>query len=100
MEEIPDKIFFTISEVSKIVGVKPYVLRYWENEFPEIKPQKNEAGQRRYRKKDVEMILKIKRLLYEQKYTIAGAKKKLKEEEKISFLSLRKELEEILKILE
>jgi DNA-binding transcriptional MerR regulator len=103
MEEIPDKIFFSISEVSKIVGVKPYVLRYWENEFPLLRPEKNEAGQRRYRRKDVEMALKIKSLLYEQRYTIAGAKRRLKEEtekERFSISSFRKELEEMLKLLD
>jgi DNA-binding transcriptional MerR regulator len=75
--ELPDKIYFKIGEVAEIVGVEPYVLRYWETEFPALKPSKSRSQQRLYRKRDVELLLKIKRLLYEEQYTIAGAKKQL-----------------------
>lgn len=74
---IPEKLFFKIGEVCDITDVQAHVLRYWESEFPMLAPQKNRAGQRTYRKRDVEMVLRIKELLYEDQYTIAGAKKKL-----------------------
>jgi DNA-binding transcriptional MerR regulator len=74
---IPEKLFFKIGEVCELSGVQAHVLRYWESEFPMLAPQKNRAGQRTYRKRDVEMALRIKELLYEDQYTIAGAKKKL-----------------------
>lgn len=77
---IPEKIFFKIGEVCDLVGVQPHVLRYWETEFPMLSPQKNRAGQRTYRRRDVEIALRIKELLYEDLYTIAGAKKKLASE--------------------
>jgi DNA-binding transcriptional MerR regulator len=77
---IPEKLFFKIGEVCDICGVQAHVLRYWESEFPMLAPQKNRAGQRTYRKRDVEMVLRIKELLYEDQYTIAGAKKKLTNE--------------------
>ena len=77
---IPEKLFFKIGEVCDITGVQAHVLRYWESEFPMLAPQKNRAGQRTYRKRDVEMVLRIKELLYEDQYTIAGAKKKLQSE--------------------
>ncbi|CDM66748.1 MerR family transcriptional regulator [Pyrinomonas methylaliphatogenes] len=77
---IPEKLFFKIGEVCAITGVQAHVLRYWESEFPMLAPQKNRAGQRTYRKRDVEMVLRIKELLYEEQYTIAGAKKKLANE--------------------
>lgn len=76
---LPDKLFFKIGEVSSITGVKPYVLRYWEEEFDCIKPQKSNSRQRLYRRKDVETIIRIKGLLYDEKYTIAGAKIKLRQ---------------------
>jgi DNA-binding transcriptional MerR regulator len=79
---IPDKIFFKIGEAADIVGVEQHVLRYWEDEFDVLKPTKNRAGQRMFKKQDVELVLEIKRLLYEEKFTIAGAKKKLKEKRK------------------
>lgn len=79
MPAIPDKLFFKIGEVAEIAKVEQHVLRYWEDEFNVLKPGKNRAGQRLYQKKDVDLVLDIKRLLYEEKYTIAGAKKKLKE---------------------
>ena len=74
---IPEKLFFKIGEVCDLAGVQAHVLRYWESEFPMLAPQKNRAGQRVYRKRDVEMALRIKELLYEDQYTIAGAKKRL-----------------------
>ena len=77
---IPEKIFFKIGEVCDIVGVQAHVLRYWESEFTQLSPQKNRSGQRSYRRRDVEIALRIKELLYEDLYTIAGAKKKLQTE--------------------
>jgi len=74
---IPEKLFFRIGEVCALIEVQPHVLRYWETEFPMLAPQKNRAGQRVYRRKDVEMVFRIRDLLYEEKFTIAGAKKKL-----------------------
>jgi DNA-binding transcriptional MerR regulator len=77
--KIPEKLYFKIGEVSDITGVKPYVLRYWESEFNIVKPSKSASNQRLYKRREVEMILEIKRLLYEEKFTIAGAKKVLQE---------------------
>ena len=77
---IPEKLFFKIGEVCELAGVQAHVLRYWETEFPTLAPQKNRAGQRTYRRHDVEMALRIKELLYDEQYTIAGAKKKLANE--------------------
>ena len=77
---IPEKLFFKIGEVCELAGVQAHVLRYWETEFPMLAPQKNRAGQRTYRRRDVEMALRIKELLYDEQYTIAGAKKKLANE--------------------
>ncbi len=77
---IPEKIFFKIGEVCDIVDVQAHVLRYWETEFPMLSPQKNRSGQRSYRRRDVEIALRIKELLYDELYTIAGAKKKLQQE--------------------
>ena len=77
MHEIPDKLFFKISEVCEIVGVEPYVLRFWETEFPNFAPQKSKAGHRVYKKKDIENVLRIKELLYERGFTIAGARRQL-----------------------
>ncbi len=73
------KLYYRIGEVSKITGVKPYVLRYWESEFRWMAPQKSRSKQRLYRRKDIEMILLIQQLLHEQRYTIAGARKRLRE---------------------
>lgn len=73
--EIPDKLYFRIGEVSRLAGVKPYVLRYWETEFAGIGPKKSGSNHRLYRRKDVELILEIKHLLYEKRYTIEGARK-------------------------
>ncbi|MEW6327762.1 MAG: MerR family transcriptional regulator [Thermodesulfobacteriota bacterium] len=74
---IPDKRYFKIGEVSQIVGVEPHVLRYWEAEFKEIRPYRPPSGQRLYRKSDLELVMEIKRLLYEEGFTIAGARKAL-----------------------
>jgi DNA-binding transcriptional MerR regulator len=73
--EIPDKLYFRIGDVARLAGIKPYVLRFWETEFPGLGPRKSGTGHRLYRRKDVEMVLEIKRLLYEQRFTIEGARK-------------------------
>lgn len=73
--EIPDKLYFRIGEVSRLAGVKPYVLRYWESEFNVLAPKKSGTNHRLYRRRDVELILEIKRLLYDRRYTIEGARK-------------------------
>lgn len=83
MPNIPNKLYFRIGEVSKLLSVEPYVLRYWESEFPEIKPSKSKSGQRLYKRRDVEMLVKIKELLYDERYTINGARKRLKETPRI-----------------
>lgn len=75
--EIPEKLFFRIGEVSQLVGVESYVLRYWESEFKGLSPKKSSSGQRMFRRKDVELLLEIKRLLYDRKFTIEGARKAL-----------------------
>ena len=72
---VPDKLFFRIGEVSQIVGVEPYVLRYWESEFRGLSPKKSRSGQRMFRRKDVELLLEIKRLLYDLKFTVEGARR-------------------------
>ena len=79
---IPEKIYFKIGEVCELVGVQAHVLRYWETEFPMLSPQKNSSGQRSYRRRDVEIALRIKELLYKEMFTIAGAKKKLQAEQR------------------
>lgn len=108
------KLYYSIGEVSERTGLKQYVLRYWETEFPTLRPQKNRAGNRIYREKDLEMILKIKDLLYNQKYTIEGARRQLRmvssassEENEMGdagkyeglLRNIKAELEDILKIL-
>ncbi len=75
--EIPDKLCFRIGEVSKLLGVEPYVLRFWETEFPSLCPKKSSTGQRLFRKKDVELLVRIKHLLYEKHFTIEGARRTL-----------------------
>lgn len=111
--EIPDKLFFRIGEVSQIVGVESYVLRYWESEFSALSPKKSSSGQRMFRRKDVELLLKIKDLLYIRKFTIEGARKALQEkalqakeptrQEKLfapdPLPAIRKEVAEIIKLL-
>jgi len=80
--DIPNKLYFKIGEVSELTGIKPYVLRYWETEFNIVRPSKTPSNQRLYRRKEVELILEIKRLLYEDRFTIAGAKRVLQERSK------------------
>jgi len=113
--EIPDKLYFKIGEVSEIVGVDPHVLRYWESEFNIIRPLRATSKQRLYRHSDVENLLRIKTLLYDHGYTIAGARKTLKDSKKTGqpikipsrendsgemVKSLKKELYDLKKILE
>jgi DNA-binding transcriptional MerR regulator len=105
--EIPDdKRYFRIGEVSRIIGVEPYVLRYWESEFPQIRPNRADSNQRTYQKRDLEVIFEIKRLLYEEKLTIKGARKRLKENNSKGALvdreflkEIRSELRDLLKAL-
>ena len=107
MPEIPDKLFFKIGEVCEIVGVEPYVLRYWESEFPILAPQKSKSGHRVYKRKDVEMVLRIKELLYDRGFTIAGARKQLSSRKPAAepapgevLSQIRAELRDILTLLE
>lgn len=80
IQKIPNKLFFKIGEVCELTDTQPYVLRYWESEFPSLAPAKNSSGQRIYRRRDIETVLHIKTLLYEEGFTIAGAKKKIESE--------------------
>ena len=111
---IPDKLYFRIGEVAGLCRLPAYVLRFWETEFPQLKPIKSSAGQRMYRKRDVESVVRIKKLLYEDGFTIAGARVQLREENKsernqsalpfpmnpaLSVAHLRNELQQILHIL-
>ena len=91
---IPNKLYFRIGEVSDLIGVKPYVLRYWESEFRIVSPSRTHSKQRLYRKKDLELILEIKKLLYEEKFTIAGAKKKLQKTKGLKDQQMKLELPE------
>ena len=75
--QIPDKLYFRIGEVAAIVGVKPHVLRYWEDEFPSLRPAKSQSQQRPYRRKEIDFLLALKELLYERGFTIAGARKRI-----------------------
>ncbi len=105
--EVPDRLYFRIGEVSSITGVLPYVLRYWESEFPALQPRKSGGGQRLYRRRDVILILEIKKLLYQERYTVAGARRRLAEREerakrleaRAALQRLRTGLEEILRLL-
>jgi DNA-binding transcriptional MerR regulator len=106
IHEIPDKLFFKISEVCEIVGVEPYVLRFWETEFPNFAPEKSKAGHRIYKRKDVENVLRIKELLYERGFTIAGARKQLSRSRRLTqadrdeiLTRIRNELRDILTLL-
>jgi len=110
---IPDKLYFRIGEVSSLVGVEPYVLRYWESEFPELAPKRSGSRQRLYRRKEVELLLAIKHLLYDRRFTIEGARQFLKQRSREAARSprqgnlfgddplprIRRELSEILEIL-
>jgi DNA-binding transcriptional MerR regulator len=82
-EEIPDKLYFRIGEVSRLAGIKPYVLRFWESEFHGLGPKKSGTGHRLYRRKGVEMVLEIKRLLYDKRFTIEGARKILADKHRV-----------------
>jgi DNA-binding transcriptional MerR regulator len=105
--DLPDKLYFKVGEVSSIVGVPAYVLRFWESEFKKITPKRTDTGQRLYKKKDVEIILKIKHLLYDKKFTIQGARQYLKTKpanskdpsSAITLREIRKELKRIQKLL-
>ena len=106
MQVPDDKRYFRIGEVSRIIGVEPYVLRYWESEFPQIKPQRADTNQRTYQRKDLEIIMEIKRLLYEEKLTIEGARQRLRQKmaNRLSFdgafvEDLKAELRDILKLI-
>jgi DNA-binding transcriptional MerR regulator len=79
LEGIPSKSYYRIGEVARITGIKPYVLRYWETEFRPVLPPKSKSGQRMYRRREIEAILLVKRLLYKQRFTIAGARRRLRE---------------------
>jgi DNA-binding transcriptional MerR regulator len=92
----PGKLFYRVGEVSQLVGVESYVLRYWEKMFPQLKPEKDDSGQRVYTKSDIDVVLSIKNLLYEERYTIDGARRKLKRERKQKG---SKDAQELLKIL-
>ncbi|HXH28803.1 MAG TPA: MerR family transcriptional regulator [Candidatus Polarisedimenticolia bacterium] len=76
-DEIPRKLFYKIGEVCQLTDTQPYVLRFWESEFPQLAPTKSRSGQRLYRRKDIDLVLEIKQLLYQEGFTIAGARKKL-----------------------
>lgn len=79
MAKAMQKLYYSIGEVSELLGVKPHVLRYWETQFPALNPKKNRAGNRAYRMRDIKLLMAIRNLLYEKKYTIAGARSKLRE---------------------
>ncbi|HEX3662226.1 MAG TPA: MerR family transcriptional regulator [Acidobacteriaceae bacterium] len=112
---IPDKLYFRIGDVAKLCGVETYVLRFWETEFPQLRPNKSGTGQRLYRRREVELAMRIKKLLHEEGYTIAGARQLLSQEARVSkakqmpliegagtdarLQHLRKELRELLGIL-
>jgi len=111
---IPDKLYFRIGEVATLCRLPAYVLRFWETEFPQLKPVKSSTGQRMYRKRDVESVVRIKKLLYDDGFTIAGARLQLREESKpernqsalpfpvdpaVKVANLRQELQQILRIL-
>ena len=86
-EEIPDKLYFRIGDVAKLAGIKPYVLRFWETEFPSLGPKKSGTGHRLYRRKDVQLVFDIKQLLYEKRFTIEGARKHLEARAKVEPLA-------------
>lgn len=79
--KVPDKLFYKVGEVCQITDTQPYVLRFWESEFPQLAPEKNRSGQRVYRKADIDLIFRIKKLLYDEEFTIAGARKRIAEED-------------------
>jgi len=98
---IPQKLYFSISEVAEIADVPPYILRFWEGKFSQLRPQKSRGGHRRYQRKDVELVLKIKELLHQKGFTIQGAQRELtKKENTLNPENLKEELKEVLRILE
>jgi DNA-binding transcriptional MerR regulator len=101
--ELPNKKYFKIGETSSLLGIKPHVLRYWESEFPQIRPFKSKTGQRLYRRTDLEALVKIQRLLYKERFTIAGARQALNlpapNEVSENLLSVKRKLETILQLL-
>ncbi len=97
--DIPERVFYRIREVCNLTGLKPHILRYWENEFKDIRPTKSSKGQRLYRKRDLEAIFTIKKLLYEQRFTIDGAKKYLTTQRRL-VEEIKEELVEVIDILE
>ena len=97
--DIPERVFYRIREVCSLTGLKPHILRYWEHEFKDIRPAKSSRGQRLYRKRDVEAIVTIKKLLYEKKFTIDGAKKYLKTQRRL-VEEIKEDLIQIIDILE
>ena len=107
MVQIPDdKRYFRIGEASRIIGVEPYVLRYWESEFSQIRPERADSNQRTYQRQDLENLLKVKKLLYEDRMTIEGAKRRLKQEKEKKITvdrtlleDMKAELNEIIKLL-
>ena len=96
---IPDRVFYRIKEVCNLTGLKPHVLRYWEQEFKDIKPQKSSRGQRLYKRKDLEIIFTIKKLLYEKRFTIDGAKKYMSSHKHL-LDQIRDDLLEVVRILQ
>jgi len=97
--DIPERVFYRIREVCNLTGLKPHILRYWENEFKDIRPTKSSRGQRLYRKRDLEAIFIIKKLLYEQRFTIDGAKKYLTTQRRL-VEEIKEELVEVIDILQ
>lgn len=98
IQEIPDRVFYRIREVCTLTGLRPHILRYWEQEFKDIRPTKSTRGQRLYRKRDVEAIVTIKKLLYEKGFTIDGARRYMKSQKHLVD-EIREELAEIMDIL-
>lgn len=109
--EIPEKLYFRIGEVSRITRTPAYVLRFWETQFPMLKPKKSSTGQRMFRRREVELVLEIKKLLYEQGFTIEGARKKLasdsrqralpfQQQDRQALRQIRKELVDLLRLLQ
>jgi DNA-binding transcriptional MerR regulator len=96
---IPERVFYRIKEVCTLTALKPHILRYWEQEFKDIRPVKSSRGQRLYTKKDLDAIFTIKKLLYEKRYTIDGAKKYLNTQRTL-FVEIKEDLREIVKILD
>lgn len=98
IQEIPDRVFYRIREVCEFTGLKPHILRYWEQEFRDIRPTKSSKGQRLYRKRDLDAIFTIKKLLYEKRYTIDGAKKYL-QTQKTLIDEIKEDLRDIVRLL-